>query len=105
VVTIDILLYDDKNDKDHIVLEIRDTGPGIPKNLWGKIFDPLFTTRQIGTGLGLTSCKRIVEAHEGMITLESKIGVGTSFFIKLPKKTEWDEIPENKSEKDLKLVI
>lgn len=101
--TIDILICDDKNAKDSIILEIRDTGPGIPENLRGKIFDPLFTTRQIGTGLGLTSCKRIVEAHEGTITLESKVGVGTRFFIKLPKKTEWDELPKNKTE-DLKLA-
>jgi signal transduction histidine kinase len=48
---------------DSIVIEVEDTGPGIPEHLVGKTFEPLFTTRQIGTGLGLVSCKSIVEKH------------------------------------------
>ena len=97
--TISILIHDDQNDMDFVMMEIRDTGPGISESLKEKIFDPLFTTRQIGTGLGLTSCKRVVEAHEGMITFESIVGVGTRFFIKLPKKTEWDDIQKDQLEK------
>ncbi|MBI5146561.1 MAG: response regulator [Thaumarchaeota archaeon] len=91
--TISILIHGDQN-MDFVMIEVRDTGPGIPESLGEKVFDPLFTTRQIGTGLGLTSCKRIVEAHEGEITFESIVGVGTRFFIKLPKKTEWDNIQD-----------
>lgn len=85
--TIHILISDDQSDKDYIKIEIRDTGPGIPEHLWEKIFDPLFTTRQTGTGLGLASCRSIVKRHGGTITFTSKMGAGTSFFIKLPKKT------------------
>ena len=48
-----------------------------------KIFDPLFTTRQIGTGLGLPSCKNIVEKHGGTIDVKTKLGVGTTFVEKL----------------------
>ncbi|MEM4241945.1 MAG: ATP-binding protein [Candidatus Nitrosotenuis sp.] len=90
--TIYILVSENHKDKDYVEIEVRDTGPGIPESLWSRIFDPLFTTRQIGTGLGLTSCKSIVERHGGTITFTSKMGVGTSFFIKLPKKTEWENI-------------
>ncbi|HEY8110399.1 MAG TPA: ATP-binding protein, partial [Candidatus Nitrosotenuis sp.] len=97
--TISILISDDKADEDFVTIEIMDTGTGIPKSLGGKIFDPLFTTRQIGTGLGLTSCKRIVEAHEGMITFESGVGIGTRFFIKLPRNTEFDNIQKDQLEK------
>jgi signal transduction histidine kinase len=85
------------SEKNYAEIEVRDTGPGIPESLWSRIFDPLFTTRQVGTGLGLTSCKSIVERHGGTITFTSKMGAGTSFFIKLPQKTEWDNI-ENQSE-------
>lgn len=69
-----------------VIIEVADSGPGIPKELIPKIFDPLFTTRQIGTGLGLPSCKTIVEKHHGKIKVESTIGKGTTFKIKLPKK-------------------
>ncbi|MDE1875995.1 MAG: PAS domain S-box protein [Thaumarchaeota archaeon] len=70
--------------EDHLVMEIRDTGPGIPENILSKIFDPLFTTKQIGTGLGLSSCKSIVEYHGGKISVKSMVGSGTSFIIILP---------------------
>lgn len=51
----------------------------------GKIFDPLFTTRLIGTGLGLPSCKAIVEKHNGSILVSSEVGKGTIFSIKIPR--------------------
>lgn len=71
--------------KEKVVVEIEDNGPGIPSNLQSKIFDPLFTTRQIGTGLGLPSCKTITTQHNGNITVHSKKGAGTIFRIELPK--------------------
>jgi len=75
------------NDKeDQTVIRVNDSGPGVPKDHLSKIFDPLFTTRQIGTGLGLPSCKNILEEHGGTIEVESERGVGTTFVIKLPKK-------------------
>lgn len=66
-------------------IEIEDTGPGIPKSLLNKIFDPLFTTRQIGTGLGLVSCKSIIEKHGGRIDIKTAVGKGTMFIINIPK--------------------
>lgn len=73
-----------ENKKD-VILEVDDTGPGIPPELLQKIFEPLFTTRMIGTGLGLPSCKSIVEKHGGVISVHSQIGKGTIFSIKIPK--------------------
>jgi len=71
--------------QDTIGIEIGDTGPGIPDELKSKIFEPLFTTRQIGTGLGLPSCKIIVEKHHGEIFFVSEVGRGTTFTIILPR--------------------
>jgi PAS domain S-box-containing protein len=80
--TVTIRIYEQQ---DTVGIDIEDTGPGIPPELRPKIFEPLFTTRQIGTGLGLPSCKVIVEKHHGMISFVSTVGRGTTFTIMLPK--------------------
>jgi len=77
---------------DIVLISIKDSGPGIPKKLISKIFDPLFTTRQIGTGLGLPSCKNIIEKHGGSIDVVSPKGKGATFLVRLSKKTEWEQI-------------
>jgi signal transduction histidine kinase len=66
------------------VIEIKDTGSGIPQENLQRIFDPLFTTKTKGQGLGLAVCRRLVEAQGGSITVESKLGEGTTFTVKLP---------------------
>ncbi|MBN2064545.1 MAG: hypothetical protein JW745_07060 [Sedimentisphaerales bacterium] len=66
------------------LIEIIDTGPGIPLENLEKIFDPYFTTRSGGTGLGLPTCRRIIEEMNGHITLHSEPGKGTAFTIALP---------------------
>lgn len=71
-------------EKEQVIIEVEDTGPGIPPDILPKIFDPLFTTKQIGTGLGLVSCKSIVERHEGKINVRTEVGKGTTFVISLP---------------------
>jgi len=81
---IDITILDKD---DFVLIEVQDSGPGIPRELLPKIFDPLFTSRQIGTGLGLPSCKNIVENHGGIITVNTTLGKGTTFSIRLPKGT------------------
>jgi two-component system NtrC family sensor kinase len=69
-----------------VVIEISDTGPGIPKELLAKIFDPFFTTKSLGegTGLGLSISHSTVEKLGGRITVTSENGVGTTFRISLP---------------------
>jgi len=72
-------------------LTVRDTGQGIPPDKLRQIFDPYFTTKdgpdesgKGGTGLGLATCRDIIEAHRGRIRVESTVGVGTAFTLKLP---------------------
>lgn len=63
---------------------IKDNGIGIKEELLPKIFEPYFTTKRHGTGLGLTNVARIIEAHNGNINIESEYGKGTKVIIKLP---------------------
>lgn len=66
------------------VFSIADTGPGIRKEHMDRLFSPFFTTKAKGQGLGLPVCKRLVEAHGGAITVESKLGKGSSFTVEIP---------------------
>ena len=90
-----------KDQKDEAIIEITDSGPGIPADVMPKIFEPLFTTKQIGTGLGLASCKSIIEKHGGSIYVHNN---PTRFTIFLPKEvksqkesTEFDKISVDES--------
>lgn len=69
---------------DYVVIGIRDRGCGIPRDILGRIFDPYFSTKTDGTGIGLASCKQIVERHHGKIMVESVENVGTEFIIFIP---------------------
>jgi len=69
---------------DWVVLAISDTGPGIPPENLERIWEPFFTTRTHGTGLGLALARRIIEEHGGRIEVESTVGEGTTFRIFLP---------------------
>ncbi len=71
------------NEPDGVVVEIRDTGPGIDDNDIGKIFDPFFSTRERGIGLGLALCKGIIEQHAGEITARNRKSGGCTFRIVL----------------------
>ncbi|MFI5398730.1 MAG: ATP-binding protein [Candidatus Binatia bacterium] len=66
-------------------LEIQDTGVGIPPERLDHIFDPFFTTKDKGTGLGLAIAHQIITEHGGSITVESRLGGGTSFCVNLPR--------------------
>ena len=80
-----IRMYKKEIDPDSFaMIEIQDTGPGIPEHILPKVFDPLFTTRQVGTGLGLVSCKSIMEKHGGTISIKTQVGGGTTFILKIP---------------------
>ncbi|MDA1129163.1 MAG: PAS domain S-box protein [Chloroflexi bacterium] len=81
-------------------VSIRDDGPGIPEDLLGKIFDPFYTTKEVGsgTGLGLSVSMGILSQHSGRIWAESTEGAGTTFHIDLPAPidvaaTDWDFDP------------
>lgn len=65
-------------------LVIADNGPGIPPEILPRIFEPLFSTKSFGTGLGLPTVKQIVEQHNGAIRVDSALGKGTSVTVRLP---------------------
>ncbi|TDF96588.1 ATP-binding protein [Paenibacillus piri] len=71
-------------DNGSAVIEIADTGSGIPEEELDKIFLPFYTTKESGTGLGLSICHKIVQDHEGTMEVESVIGQGTKFIITVP---------------------
>ena len=75
--------------ENEIQIEIEDSGTGVPNELLDKIFEPLFTTKQKGTGLGLASCQSIIKLHHGSISVKNNPSI---FTIKLPKILEMSTI-------------
>lgn len=78
-----------------ILLQITDTGAGIDRKNISRIFDPFFTTKTNGTGLGLPMVKRTVNAHRGIVTVECKKGIGTTFSIFIPLLNDGDSFPNH----------
>jgi signal transduction histidine kinase len=70
--------------KDSIVLDFSDTGKGMSKQVLDKLWTPFFTTKAKGLGIGLSICKRIIDAHQGKIEVQSVEGKGTRFSVFLP---------------------
>src|SRR4029079_5327766 len=68
------------------VIDVIDTGPGIPPEQIGRIFQAYYTTKKGGTGIGLAMARRIAEEHGGEIGVRSDVGKGSDFYITLPMK-------------------
>ncbi len=75
-----------QSEHDKVIIQIKDSGRGIPTEIRNKIFDLYFTTKKDGGGVGLAVCQNIIKAHDGRIEFESKEGEGTSFTILIPIK-------------------
>jgi CheY-like chemotaxis protein len=100
--------YIDDNEKKYLKISVKDYGIGISKGHLDKIFDPYFSTKQTGSGLGLSVCHSIIRRHEGKIFVESEIGAGTTFTILLPASyKELKAIVKHRHEiwKKLKILI
>ncbi|MEO7327783.1 MAG: ATP-binding protein [Minicystis sp.] len=69
-------------------IAVSDSGPGIPPEVVGRIFEPFVTTRATGTGLGLALTKRVLDGHGGVIDVRSAPGQGATFTLRLPLTTE-----------------
>ena len=89
-----------KKEGENIKIEFRDTGCGIKKENLNKIFEPFFTTKPVGqgTGLGMSIAYRVIEAHNGKISVESEQGVGTKVTILLPVNHKIEEQPKESGE-------
>jgi len=82
----------------YIKIAVQDEGVGIPSKYLPKIFDPYFTTKQSGNGLGLATAYSIVQNHDGYIEVTSDFGLGTCFTVYLPaSETEIQPLPEVES--------
>ncbi len=98
--SVDISISENSDPK-YLEINIQDSGCGIPSSLSEKLFEPFFTTKQTGTGLGLVSCKSIVEEHGGQIGITSIFGKGTTITLRLPKESEFETLQLDNQEKAL----
>lgn len=91
---IDFLTYvrSDPAGRDQVVLELIDTGQGMDEKIRERMFQAFFSTRSGGSGLGLPTVRRIIEAHHGTVSCESEPGKGTRFTITLPPATDFSPL-------------
>ncbi len=99
-------------DGEHVVVEVRDNGAGMTEEVRRRIFDPFFTTKPIGegTGLGLSICHSIVTSMNGALEVDSEVGLGTTFRVRLPVsraqvRTETIEPPPLQSDRREKVLV
>jgi signal transduction histidine kinase len=71
-------------DGDRMLIEVEDSGPGIDQDTLGRLFDPFFSTKETGMGMGLAISQTIIADHQGQISVESEPGRGTVFRVNLP---------------------
>lgn len=71
----------------HALVRVTDTGAGIAPELQSRVFEPYFSTKKAGTGLGLPTVRRVAEEHGGTLTFQSEVGKGTQFTLRLPLRT------------------
>ncbi len=83
-----IVRFSGGRDGNDLVLRVADDGPGMDEETRAKIFEPFYTTKATGTGLGLAIVRQAVEAHGGTVSVESRLGAGATFVIRLPGARE-----------------
>jgi signal transduction histidine kinase len=84
---------------ERVQLDVSDTGEGIPPENMKKIFEPLFTTKSRGIGLGLAICQKLIKANQGDISVTSEEGAGSTFRITMPIYQE-EEVAQEQSQDD-----
>jgi PAS domain S-box-containing protein len=93
-----VLTLQTGENSDGVWVSVTDTGGGIPPEKLNRIFEPFYTTKKKGSGLGLMIVQRIVRAHNGRIELESNVGKGTTFRVWLPLHERKPRLLENKTQ-------
>ena len=94
-------------EKDLVVIEVNDDGPGVPEDVQSKIFNPFFTTKSVGkgTGLGLTVAHALIQDHGGQIRIVSHPDNGTSFYIDLPTGNSLPKPPNSTEQEEPTLTV
>jgi len=90
-------------EEEYAVIRISDNGTGIPDSVKARIFDPFFTTKEVGkgTGQGLAIVQSVIVArHHGRITVDSEVGKGTTFTLRLPLETQDERVIEVGNEQE-----
>ena len=77
------------NSPDNVLVSVRESGPGIRPQSIERLFDPFYTTKQAGMGMGLAICRSIVEGHGGRIWATANVPRGAAFHFTLPVAPEW----------------
>ncbi|WP_226678555.1 ATP-binding protein [Mesobacillus jeotgali] len=77
---------------DSVIITVSDKGCGISESRFNRLFEPFYSTKEKGTGLGLLTCKRIIDLHQGSIDIESRLGEGTTIKIVLPRNRNAESI-------------
>jgi two-component system NtrC family sensor kinase len=100
------IVIETSSTRDQYRLVVRDNGSGIPADILDRIWEPFFTTKKAGagTGLGLSTCNKIIESHGGRINVTSEVGKGTAFTITLPTMPPESFYAEHGQESSRKLV-
>jgi two-component system, cell cycle sensor histidine kinase and response regulator CckA len=93
----DASLPQELNGRDAVLIAIQDSGVGIPEQYLCKIFDPYFTTKEKGSGLGLATSYSIIKSHGGLVRVRSEVGKGTTFLFYLPGSGENMQKSESKA--------
>ncbi|MFQ5717379.1 MAG: PAS domain-containing sensor histidine kinase, partial [Nitrospinales bacterium] len=88
--TVETYRENDDQGREIVTIRIEDTGGGIPQEVYLNVFNPFFTTKGSGTGLGLPICRKIVASLGGTIRLENQIGKGVTVFIQLSRQKSYD---------------
>src|SRR6266508_3360037 len=83
-----LVIRADRNENGDVLVSVRDSGPGFPSGLAEQLFEPFFSTKAEGTGMGLTIARGIIEAHGGTISAENFDGGGACFTVRLPQAKE-----------------
>ncbi len=76
----------------HVVIRVTDTGAGMSPDVQARVFEPYFSTKRSGTGLGLPTVRRVVEEHGGTLTVQSEVGKGSQFSLRLPAGRNGDAV-------------
>jgi nitrogen-specific signal transduction histidine kinase/CheY-like chemotaxis protein len=99
-----IEIADDKIIKNgsYVKISLKDSGPGISEEIQGKIFDPFFSTKETGSGLGLAMSYSVIKKHGGFLFVESSVGKGSEFNVFLPVSEKTEEASTHKDKKVLK---